>query len=392
MWFDDHAWPANSILIDLYQSDTGYIYASFPNVGHLVVLDPTKPVGKKEIRDIDLRALTGDTEVYNQSLAISGDTVFVGDDDGGAGVIQMSLDGSSARTHPLTEDARPYVPTNQLPLYEQATAQSLTVSPDGASLYVGVHLQIMGTDGRGLFMAYAIGSDGSLTLTYAMLCETQELIQTIIVTPQHVYAPSFILTSMDVEHNVYVFDNTAGTVALSGCIELDNTVQGARLSPDGLVYITTLSETGTNGGFAVLRPTIGSIGEVAYKVNNADERLVGLAFSADGRLIYASNFGGGEDSPDPLITVYALSSALESLEPPIISVPDPNTPPASTLPATGEAGGVLALAAAVILLLSGVLVLLGRRLYMRDARPWSANRQNRQNTSERHAAKRNAGG
>ncbi|MDR3136697.1 MAG: hypothetical protein LBU07_04705 [Coriobacteriales bacterium] len=367
LWFDNYPWFMGGIIVDLYQGENGYIYASFPDEGHVVVLDPAKPTGEKIVGDFDLKALTGNPAVYNQSMAIANDTIFIGDDDGNAGIMMLPLDGSSVRTHPLTEDARPFIPEQLLPLYETATAEALAVSSDGSFLYVGAYLEMQGTDGRGLFMAYAVASDGSLSLVHAMLCERQELIQTIVVTPQHVYAPCFIPTTVEeVDHDVYVFDNNAGSVTTSGRIDLVRTVQTAFYAPNGLLYITL--QAGDGGAFVVIDPMAGNLGEVVYEVSNKDDRLVGLAFSADGTCIYASNLGGGVGSPAALITIYGLTFASEQLEEDSPPSPNPPAPDPNALPSTGDASGAV-LALSCLLAAGGTFLLLfgARRICKRFA-------------------------
>jgi DNA-binding beta-propeller fold protein YncE len=350
-WFDDRPWFLSGHVVDLYQGDNGYIYASFPTEGHLVIFDPTLPVGAQEINDIDLQVMAGDPHVYNQSVAAVGDTIFVADDDGRSGVIMMPLDGSSMRTYPLTEDARPFVPADEASTYVKATAEAIAVSPDGAFVYVGAHLRFGGTDGRGLFMAYSVGSDGSLNFEYAMLCEVQELIHNIIVTPQHIYAPSNIFTSLEVDYNVYVFDNNAGTVTASGVIGLDATVQTSYLSTDGLLYVTFNLASG--GAFVVIDPTVGNIGEVVYEVSRPDERMVGLAFSSDGTRIYVSNYGDNySTAPAPIVMVYALTRQ---------PAPDPGPGP---LPDTGAGATSDLLWPALGLTAAGLVLLLVRPVFL----------------------------
>jgi DNA-binding beta-propeller fold protein YncE len=348
-WFDDRPWFLGGYVVDLYQGDNGYIYASFPTEGHLVIFDPTLPVGAQEINDIDLQGMTGDPNVYNQSVAAVGDTIFVADDDGRSGVIMMPLDGSSISTYPLTEDARPFVPAAEAHGYIKATAESIAVSPDGAFVYVGAHLLMVSDSGWGLFMAYSVGADGSLNFEYASLCEPLELIHNIIVTQQHIYAPSIIFTSVEADHNVYVFDNNAGTVTLSGVIELDAIVQTSYLSTDGLLYVAFNLVRG--GAFAVIDPTVGSIGEVVYEVDNQDEPMIALAFNSDGTRIYVSNHGD-HYSTAPVVLVYALTRQ---------PAPGPGPGP---LPDTGAGATSDLLGPALGLTAAGLVLLLVRPVFL----------------------------
>jgi DNA-binding beta-propeller fold protein YncE len=355
IWFED----IDSILADLYQGSDGNLYASFPDVVFLVVIDPSKPVGKKVFKEVDLNDATGVTGIYNQSMAIANDTIFVADDDSTAGVIMMPLDGKgSVSTYPLSDDAKTGIPESLYPLYEGATAQTLTVAPDGSFLYVGAHVLLAGTDGHGMFMAYAIESDKTLRLEYTLLCEIQELARAIVVAPQHIYMPSKILTTTKVEHNIYVFDNDEGTFSAPGKIEAGDPTQTAYLSPDGLLYVT--HDVDTKGAFSVIDPSKGEIGEIVYRVDNPDERLVGLAFSADGTRVYASNLGDSAAQVAPRVLIYDLTTE-QSEDPTLTPTPEEPTPEGaalSSLPPTGDAQGVLGLTALATLLALATLTTL----------------------------------
>jgi DNA-binding beta-propeller fold protein YncE len=266
----------------------------------------------------------------------------------------IPLDGKdTAITHSLCADVKAQIPENLKPLYEGAGAQTLAVEPDGSFLYVGAHVRMAGTDGRGMFMAYAITPEKTLSLEYAMLCEIQELAKSIVVTPQYIYMPSFVVTSAQAEHNVYVFDNDAGAISNLGKIEAGGIIETSGLSPDGLLYLTLDASEG--GTFVVIDPSVGNFGEVVYRVDNLDERLIGLAFNADGTRIYVSNLGNSSVPSPPCVLVYGL---IRELAPPIPSAPQtPQTPESSgssLLPPTGDMQSAL-LAALAVLLACGAL-------------------------------------